>query len=520
MDDHGRSAVGEFLRSAIGDYRKAVAPTQERIGNELFQSYIIGPVDTGTALAFAIQTNANLTGSPDIEVVGMMLVAYDFSEVIALHVIEGAVLEDGITQLEMVGDSVRMTSTDEVSEIGFTLDVPSAGDASIISSDRGVISALYEHGGGWTAVFLFTSSGPGVGAFDSAGVYSDMYVFYKTSLADMVASRVPFYDGASVFMGFSRSTSRGIIKIDASDPANAEAVTFSAAGTLGAVTLVGGSSSIVAGLIARGTNSPILFGLNTDLTVAWAKSTKKQESTVTIVVNDTGSTYRITIGGTQFAQVTGDAGGAAATATALKNACAASVQSQFTARTFTVSGDTVTVQANFPGILYTFSSTVTGGTGTVSTTNNRHAMPATLVPTTAQLADPEGHLAIPCGPYGVFVIDIDDGALISAAIVENPATVQFLSKGATIIDGVTYLSAQTEFPESFGSSGDQDWQIFRFDEPPDNRTVLFEDVALTVTSYSTVTEEPEPAGFDLDVVTNPVASPLDTFETLETEYVY
>ena len=249
----------------------------------------------------------------------------------------------------------------------------------------------------------------------------------------------------------------------------------------------------------------------------WAKSTRKQESTATIGVNDTASTYRITIGG-QNESVPGNAGGSAATATDLANQCAASVQSQFTLRTFTVSTDTLSIQADDAGILYTFSASVISGTGTITTTNNQFLLPVSIPDSPTTTAEVNGHLAIPCARYGVLILDVDNGDVVACAVVEDPPTGSPASDGAAIVNGTTYLCGQSPFPAAFGEDPDSDWQVFRFDAPPNNRTLLLDDVVLSTSAFTILNQQI--TGVSIEISSLAVVEAEDEFEILETEYTY
>lgn len=525
IDDAGRSALGDLLRSTLGDFRRGIAPPQMRIGNALSQLFIAGPVDTGI-LAFLVESEANFQSNPETIGLGIMYVAYDFSG-ISFRLIEDFNLVDvSISQIDAIGSSVRFTANNVIDNFSFAVHIPAVGDATFISQSdtqetTAFFTAVY---GNYVVAYINThTGGPAVGRFDSDGVYIEVQHMYKTTPGDVGLTTVPsFYDGVSVFMSFGAvGAPAGIVKVSASSPALVSAVTLSAPGTIQNQTpqILGGNGSTIVGFFNRGSDSPVFYGLGSSgLTLLWAKSTKKQESTVTILVNDTVSTYRITISG-QFVEVAGNAGGAAATAADLKNQCAASGQSQFVKRTFTMAGDTVMVVANDAGILYTFESTVTGGTGTTSTTNDQHLLPVTITSDTAQRADADGRLAIPCERYGVLMLDVNNGDVLSAAVVENPPPSILSSAGASIIGGVTYLSSLSEFPESFGPEPDFDWQLFRFETLVNNRSVLLDDVALTISSFAMVTAELTQIP-NLPLTEIPVTAPLDAFNTEETEYTY
>lgn len=89
----------------------------------------------------------------------------------------------------------------------------------------------------------------------------------------------------------------------------------------------------------------------------------KQVSTMTITAYDTATTYKVTIGGADVTQV-GTGGTTTTTATALKDALNASVNANFTPITWTSSGAVITGTSDAPGVPYTPTTSVTGGTGT------------------------------------------------------------------------------------------------------------------------------------------------------------
>lgn len=493
-----------------------------RVGTVLVQNVIAGPVDIGTSLAYAVETEADfgeLDGS-----LGVLYLSYDFSVVLGLRLMKGYSFGDTRpAHIQAIGTALRFTAIDVFNGGSFAMHLPVAGDATVRQMPFGAsdMCALYSHGGGYSVLFLNLESGPGLGVFESDGDYIAAAGVYVTTPSDLgLAHPAPFYDGSYVFAGFGKSpATHGIMRIAAGDPFNAEAVTITAAGTIEfqSMIVLGGNTTRVVYLYQRTGNSPVFFAANTDLSVAWAKSTKKQQSTVTITANDIATTYRITISG-QFEQVAGNAGGAAATATALRNQCAASAQTQFVKRTFTVATDTVTIQANDAGILYTFSASVTGGAGTISTTNDQFLLPVVPLPQYAQTADAEGRLAIPCENFGVLIIDVDDGSVLAAAEAEDaPSGVEPV--GAAILNGVAYITSYSEYPDAFGPASDIDFQVLRFDSPPTNRTVLLGDVTLTLTSISINAEE-DTFPYDITVDTQSITPHLDTFGTAETEYTY
>lgn len=88
-----------------------------------------------------------------------------------------------------------------------------------------------------------------------------------------------------------------------------------------------------------------------------------QVGTIQITGYDATTTYKVTIGGVVVSVLgTTDADG---TATALKNALAASTHPYFTAITWTVATDTITGTAVVAGVPFIAASSVSGGTGTI-----------------------------------------------------------------------------------------------------------------------------------------------------------
>ena len=88
-----------------------------------------------------------------------------------------------------------------------------------------------------------------------------------------------------------------------------------------------------------------------------------QVDTIQITAYDAATTYTVTIGGVDV-EVTGDTD-VNTTAAALQAALAASTHPYFAAITWTVSTDTITATAATPGVAFSASSSVTGGTGTI-----------------------------------------------------------------------------------------------------------------------------------------------------------
>lgn len=91
----------------------------------------------------------------------------------------------------------------------------------------------------------------------------------------------------------------------------------------------------------------------------------KQVTTVTISAYDVNTTYKVTIGGVTISQV-GTGGTTSTTATALQGLLSASTQGMFSEITWTVSTNVITGTAGTAGIPFTLSTSVSGGTGTIS----------------------------------------------------------------------------------------------------------------------------------------------------------
>jgi hypothetical protein len=90
----------------------------------------------------------------------------------------------------------------------------------------------------------------------------------------------------------------------------------------------------------------------------------KQVSIITIETFDAATTYSVLIGA-QPISVVGDTD-VNTTATNLKNALAASLDTDYSQRTWTVAGNVVTGTANVAGVGFSMTTSVTGGTGTIS----------------------------------------------------------------------------------------------------------------------------------------------------------
>ena len=89
-----------------------------------------------------------------------------------------------------------------------------------------------------------------------------------------------------------------------------------------------------------------------------------QVATTQITAFDAATTYKVTIGGITVS-VAGDTD-ADTTAAALKAALSGSDHPYFTAITWTVATDTITGTAATAGVPFVFSTSATGGTGTIS----------------------------------------------------------------------------------------------------------------------------------------------------------
>lgn len=92
-----------------------------------------------------------------------------------------------------------------------------------------------------------------------------------------------------------------------------------------------------------------------------------QVQTVTVGTNDVATLYKVTING-KTVSVPGNAGGASSTAADLANALkSAGVPQEFAEIAWSVAANVVTGTAAKPGKPFTLSASVTGGTGTIST---------------------------------------------------------------------------------------------------------------------------------------------------------
>lgn len=113
---------------------------------------------------------------------------------------------------------------------------------------------------------------------------------------------------------------------------------------------------------------PIWWGVQaSDISVVkWVRTSRAQEDFATIGINDAATTYTIAFGA-QNVSVAGNAAGPSNTASDLRDACDASVASNFANRTWTVNGTEVKGVWAFPGVdNANITSSVTGGTGTIS----------------------------------------------------------------------------------------------------------------------------------------------------------
>ncbi len=89
-----------------------------------------------------------------------------------------------------------------------------------------------------------------------------------------------------------------------------------------------------------------------------------QTSAFTITGDDATTTYKVTCGG-ETVSVLGTGSGVNATATALAAALVASTIAQFLDITWTVSTATITGTATIPGVPFTITKSVSGGSGTI-----------------------------------------------------------------------------------------------------------------------------------------------------------
>jgi hypothetical protein len=101
-------------------------------------------------------------------------------------------------------------------------------------------------------------------------------------------------------------------------------------------------------------------------TIRWRGDAPKvaQVTTVQITAYDASTTYEITMNG-KVVSTAGTGGTASTTAAALQVLLAASTVPEFVEAVWTVDTDTITATARTAGVPFTFTSSVSGGTGTV-----------------------------------------------------------------------------------------------------------------------------------------------------------
>jgi hypothetical protein len=141
-----------------------------------------------------------------------------------------------------------------------------------------------------------------------------------------------------------------------------------------------------------------------------------QVTTVTIGTYDVTTTYSVTINGKSVSTL-GTGGTAATTATALQGLLAASTITEFQDATWTVSAAVITGTAATAGVPFTLSTSVTGGTGTISNSTTT----TSSGPNDASTAANWTTGAIPAAGDDLWFINSASSVKWGLASISNPA---------------------------------------------------------------------------------------------------
>lgn len=539
FDSHGMSALGERMQSVLDAFRKSVTPSQKHIGTVDIDLPISGVYAVGAEKVMLVESNVTIPSLGfQAALPGLVTLSGDLASILSarfrsLYVIpedrpSWVSEKDGVIYIETRDDAQALGCRERAFHVA-TADVAMHDFTSELLNHV----CVYASGHGSGRVHVYNDGlDPVILVTQPNGTFVGRHQYDHTT--DFSAQRA-CYDGAAVFLigRFSSTTAEiVVIKISLSSFSVLSAKRYTLpAGTvaafLGAAVV---DSGVIMLAVTRATGQqPVRLGINTsDLSVAWAKTTRKQTVAVTVGVNDTATTYRITIAG-QTESALGNATGANATAVDLRAACAASAQSQFTARTWTVSDNVVTGIANVAGITWDTTVSVTGGTGTISRADTKNLYPL-VFDSTIWGGHASGGAAVLGGSgggfYGIAAIDILTGDVSSAALSNELHGAGGVGlQMITSIDGDVYAVGRTGRAGTiFGSPGVLDVEVIPFSPAvPSNISFLDDAITMTVTDEpaSNFTETHKTSGFaSVSDARVPLQTPSETIQVADTDYTF
>lgn len=541
FDSHGMSALGERMESLLRAFRKSVTPSQVHIGtadvNATLQS--IGLADhifpIGESVFVLIDTLATLDveGQPSFAPYqGYVKLSADLTAVQDVRLTTMSSGGTGFTAAAESGGVIYLQSTEsgvgrEIAIHTDTLDVAFHGFPNVVDGE--MTNAFISGASVVHSLTYLRDFEPNAGFLVANGngtiTATHKYVHTPSFLSHRCASDGTHYYMLGRFVGV---TGLVLAKISASDFSIVQVVKYTLPSGAGTLLINDGPHLVSAGTlfiyITRTSSSeqPVWMGIDTsDLTnVLWSKSSKKQTSNITIGINDPATTYRITILG-QSESVTGNPAGAEATATDLRNACAASAQSAFTSKTWSVAGAIVTATANHAGMTWGNTVSATGGTGTISNVDAQNIHPILFHGPAKAGSDVVlvGHGTV--GKYGIAKIRLSDGAVLAAAL-SNEASEAFVAFNSVTAVGSDFYACggSGRAGNRFGPAGDEDLEIMPFSDIPSNLSLPTDDVSWTVTteslSLTTVT-----SGFPaVSDDRTPLQVPSETFQVAASDYTF
>lgn len=267
-----------------------------------------------------------------------------------------------------------------------------------------------------------------------------------------ISGVIDLVDGSDVYIGAFTSSVRTVIKASLS-------------GTIAWQKLVGTSSPPVvaanaaSSLVYLAQGADIIALSSVDGSFVWGKTIVKvkQVSTITIGTFDAATTYSVLIGIEPITQVgTTDAN---TTATNLKNALAASADTDYSQRTWTVAANVVTGTANVAGTGFAMTTSVSGGTGTISNatpTPNNSGVSVAL----EYVADDTGIFASYSSDVGNVLIKLsakDGSELFAKRISEVNSLYPALLAGSGPDQQMLLHGRTIDLePQTFGPEGDTD----------------------------------------------------------------
>jgi len=461
FDSHGTSPLGERMRSALDAFRKSLTPSQKHIGTGQFQYPLGKAVEISGSVCIVLHTR-EFVGPDLMTLEGFIKLSADLSTIQTVKTAEWFGADTEVADINESGGVIFIGMSDSSSFGVQEVAIHTASTEYALhdhSSELGELANAFFLGANLCHLGL---SSPGSGAIiliaQTNGTMLSRHRYDHTPDFDLACGAS---DGTHVYMvgKFTSNNHFVVVKVSVSTFEIVQAYSYTCPGGTsmtprGPCTVVGG---VLMFHVGRGaTDQPLRIGLSaSDISsVQWARSSRKQTVDVLIGVNDTATTYRATIGG-QTEQATGNAAGANATASDLHAACAASAQSNFTARTWTVANNVVTGTTNNAGIILGSTTvSVVGGTGTISKVETENKYPFGILNGATRGFAIDGQNVVVCGKglgtsinkYFAGKIRASDGAFLSAALSNESSGGNGFTHVAKLVYCVTQIMTYQPSP--------------------------------------------------------------------------